>query len=113
MPVNEEDWKIVRITRELAARLDTWRAAQLSRGRKGVQRLIGEKYATISYNAAIRELLARDERHRERGKEKKKRSNRGVCPKCGGKSERNCRNCPTCKSAEIEAGDRQGIPVDG
>jgi hypothetical protein len=73
MPVCEQDWKIVRLTRELCARLDVWRAAQLSRGRVGVQRLIGEKYAIISYNAAIRELLDRDERHRERGRRSKKK----------------------------------------
>jgi len=73
MPVCEKEWKIIRITRELAARLDAWRTAQLTRGRKGVQRVIGEKYATISYNAAIRELLDRDERHRERGKRTKRK----------------------------------------
>lgn len=76
MNARQERWVMVRVLRETRAKLKEWLNIQdtnFCRG-KGVP-LRGQQDGIVSLDAAIAELLRRDEAHRQRARKGKRKSN--------------------------------------
>lgn len=81
----ERDWKMVRLLRVTAKQLDEWREVQAGKNARGIETAFWNRTSgAISYDACVRELLARDEAHRQRSKrahQKKKAKQKSETPR--------------------------------
>lgn len=74
MSAREERWVMVRLLRETRQKLKEWLNIQDSNFCRGIgQRLRGQEDGVVSLDAAIGELLRRDEAHRQRAKKGRKK----------------------------------------
>lgn len=86
MSAREERWVMVRLLRETRQKLKDWLAIQDTNFCRGTGKVLrGQEDGKVSLDAAIAELLRRDEAHRARASRSRRAKARTECgfPSCG------------------------------